>query len=213
MPVRDALALLEQRHLAVRVPRKGVIVRPVTPRSVRAIFAARRLLETEITRLAVDVVGDEDLAAPDAIVERQRAAGAAGDLKAVRAADRDFHATIWRAGGNEVLEELGETVWRRALQARSVGHRTSGWSARSVARHERIVAALRRRDSQRAAAAAVDAVIAIGLGMTRGLWVIPSLDLVVAWQGASWSEDDKVNPGEPQTPHQTAARLLTEAAQ
>ncbi len=58
-----------------------------------------------------------------------------------------------------------------------------------------------------------DAVIAIGLGMTRALWVIPSLDLVVAWQGARWSEDDKANPGEPQPPHQVAARLLTEAAQ
>jgi CubicO group peptidase (beta-lactamase class C family) len=56
-----------------------------------------------------------------------------------------------------------------------------------------------------------DAVVAIGLGLTRGLWVIPSLDLVVAWQGANWSEDDKVNPGEPQTPHNVAARLITEA--
>ncbi len=58
-----------------------------------------------------------------------------------------------------------------------------------------------------------DAVIASGLGMTRALWVIPSLALVVAWQGANWSENDKVNPGEPQTPHRVAARLLTEAAQ
>jgi hypothetical protein len=31
--------------------------------------------------------------------------------------------------------------------------------------------------------------------MTRGIWVIPSLDVVVTWQGANWSEDDKVNPG------------------
>ncbi|HEX2035651.1 MAG TPA: GntR family transcriptional regulator [Chloroflexota bacterium] len=155
VPVRDALALLEQRHLAVRLPRKGVIVRPVTPRSVRAVFAARRLLEAEITRLAVHAITDGDLATLEAIVERQRAAG---DLRAVRAADRDFHATIWRACGNEVLEELVETVWRRALQARSVGHRTPGWSEKSLARHERIVQALRRRDAQAAVAAAVDAV-------------------------------------------------------
>jgi CubicO group peptidase (beta-lactamase class C family) len=57
-----------------------------------------------------------------------------------------------------------------------------------------------------------DTYVAIGLGLTRGLWVIPSLDLIVAWQGANWSEDDKVNPGEPHTPHNVAARLMVEAA-
>jgi CubicO group peptidase (beta-lactamase class C family) len=56
-----------------------------------------------------------------------------------------------------------------------------------------------------------DAIVAIGLGMTRGLWIIPSLDLVVAWQGANWSEDDRVNPGEPRATHHVAARLMTEA--
>src|SRR5690349_14068604 len=61
VPVRDALALLEQRHLAVRVPRKGVIVRPVTRQSVRDVFASRRLIEAEIARLAVGRVEEADL--------------------------------------------------------------------------------------------------------------------------------------------------------
>lgn len=61
-------------------------------------------------------------------------------------------------------------------------------------------------------AAPPDTYVAIGLGLTRGRWVIPSLDLVVTWQGANWSENDKVNPGEPTGPHNTAARLIVEAA-
>ncbi len=56
-----------------------------------------------------------------------------------------------------------------------------------------------------------DTYLAIGLGLTRALWVVPSLDLVVAWQDANWSEDDKVRPGEPQTPHQIAARAIVGA--
>ncbi len=158
VPVRDALAILEQRHLAVRVPRKGVIVRPITAQSVRDVFAARRVLETEITRLAGPRMSRSDVAALDEIVDRQRGASLAGDLAATRAADREFHATVWRACGNQVLEELVETVWRRALQARGYGHRTPGWSARSIARHERIVAALRDGDTPAAIAAAVAAV-------------------------------------------------------
>ena len=60
-------------------------------------------------------------------------------------------------------------------------------------------------------AAPQDTYVAIGLGMTRGLWVIPSLDLVVAWQGANWSEDDKVNPGKPRSVHNEAAQFMVEA--
>jgi DNA-binding GntR family transcriptional regulator len=158
VPVRDALAMLERRHLAVRIPRKGVIVRPITAESVRQVFAARRVLEAEIARLAVAGMTEAGLAQLDAIVERQRAAAGAGDLQGVRDADRDFHATIWRACANEVLEELAGIVWRRALHARSVGHHTPGWSEKSLARHERIVAALRRRNAQEAVAAVVSAV-------------------------------------------------------
>ena len=57
------------------------------------------------------------------------------------------------------------------------------------------------------AGAPPDAYVAKGLGMTRALWVIPSLDLVVAWQGANWGED-----GQPPQAQQVAARLMAEAA-
>lgn len=60
-------------------------------------------------------------------------------------------------------------------------------------------------------AAPGDAYIAIGLGLTVALWVIPSLDLVVAWQEARWSGDDKVGSGRVDSVHHTAARLLVEA--
>ena len=158
VPVRDALAVLEQRHLAVRVPRKGVIVRPVTPEGVRQLFAARRLLEAEITRLAAQRIGTDELAALAGVVAKQRAASRAKDLTALRTTDREFHALIWRACGNGVLEELARTVWLRALAARAVGHRVPGWGEKSIERHERIVDALKRRDAPRATGAALAAV-------------------------------------------------------
>jgi DNA-binding GntR family transcriptional regulator len=158
VPVRDALAVLEQRHLAVRVPRKGVIVRPISAESVRQVFAARRLLEAEITRLAAARITPEELDALEAVMGHQRTASAAHDLSALRSTDREFHAVIWRASGNEVLEELIRTVWLRALQARSVGHRVPGWGEKSIDRHVRIVDALRRRDAQDAIDASLGAV-------------------------------------------------------
>ena len=174
VPVRDALAVLEQRHLAVRVPRKGVIVRPVSAESVRQLFAARRLLEAEITRLAVPRVGHEEVALLEATIGRQRAAAKAGDLAALRATDREFHGVLWRACGNEVLEGLVQTVWLRALQARAMGHRVPGWGDKSIDRHVKIVDALRRGDAEeaiQAALAAVDAAEAEILAQLREMGV------------------------------------------
>jgi DNA-binding GntR family transcriptional regulator len=158
VPVRDALAVLEQRHLAVRVPRKGVIVRPVTPEGVRSVFAARRLLEAEITRLAVHRMGREEVMELDRIVGAQRAALRARDLAGLRATDREFHSVIWRACGNDVLEELVRTVWLRALAARAVGHRVPDWGERSIERHVRIVDGLKRREADAAVGATLGAV-------------------------------------------------------
>ncbi len=158
VPVRDALAVLEQRHLAVRVPRKGVIVRPITELGVRNVFAARRVLEEAITRLAAPLVGTTELTALDGIVARQRAANTARDRTAVRAADREFHSLIWRTSENEVLEELARAVWLRALQARSFGYRLPSWGEKSIERHERIVAALRAGDVEGAVEATLAAV-------------------------------------------------------
>ena len=78
VPVRDALAILEQRQLAVRVPRRGVMVRPITPEGVRAVFAARRLLEAAVTRLAAERLTPADLAELERVLVAQRAGGARG---------------------------------------------------------------------------------------------------------------------------------------
>ena len=172
VPVRDALAVLEQRHLAVRVPRKGVIVRPVTVDGVRSVFAARRLLEAEITRLAVERIEPDEVAQLTQIVAKQREASRRRDLAELRATDREFHSVIWRACGNDVLEELVLTVWLRALAARAVGHRVPGWGEKSIERHERIVDGLQRGDARAAvdaALAAVDAAEAEILSQLEGV--------------------------------------------
>jgi DNA-binding GntR family transcriptional regulator len=150
VPVRDALAILEKRHLAVRVPRRGVVVRPVSRRSVTEVFAANRLIETELTRLAAARITDAELAELRRIIDVQRAASVGRDVSAARDADRAFHGVIWHAARQDVLEELMDAVWRRALQARAVGHRAEGWIDRSIARHERILGALTARDAERA---------------------------------------------------------------
>jgi DNA-binding GntR family transcriptional regulator len=160
VPVREALHMLLERQLAVRVPRKGVIARPITVQGVRDVFAARRILDAEATRLATARMGPAEIASLEAIIERQRMAARAHDLAVSLATDRTFHATIWGACGNDVLAGLLAALWRMARQAHSVGWRAPDWPDRSIARHERIVAGLRAGDADEAVRrtlAAIDA--------------------------------------------------------
>jgi CubicO group peptidase (beta-lactamase class C family) len=55
-----------------------------------------------------------------------------------------------------------------------------------------------------------DAVAAVGHGGQRALWVLPSLDLVVAWNDAKLDDHD-AGPGNPRTKCNRAVRLLREA--
>jgi CubicO group peptidase (beta-lactamase class C family) len=55
-----------------------------------------------------------------------------------------------------------------------------------------------------------DAFVAVGHGGERALWVVPSLDLVVAWNDAKIDDHD-ASPGSPETKCNQAARLLRDA--
>ncbi len=58
--------------------------------------------------------------------------------------------------------------------------------------------------------AAPDTFVAMGHGGQRALWVLPSLDMVVAWNDARIDDHD-ASPGNPRTRCNQAARLMREA--
>src|SRR5262249_42721487 len=55
-----------------------------------------------------------------------------------------------------------------------------------------------------------DAYFAVGHGGMRALWVIPSLDLIVAWNDST-IEDHDASPGNPNSKCNQVARLLRQA--
>jgi CubicO group peptidase (beta-lactamase class C family) len=57
-----------------------------------------------------------------------------------------------------------------------------------------------------------DAFVAVGHGGERALWVVPSLDLVVAWNDAKIDDHD-ASPGNPNAKCNQVARLLRDAVQ
>lgn len=113
MPVRDALARLEQIGLAKRVPHKGTVVARLTPTELVAVYDTRLVLEREATRL-----GSERLTSAEA--DQMRAQHhlmleAVGTRRRAEALDRDeaLLTILYAASGNEVLVELIHALWRR----------------------------------------------------------------------------------------------------
>jgi len=111
------------------------------------LFEARRVLETACARLAASRITDEELAElddlatddpdPDALIDR----------------DVELHTAIAHATRNPILLALMGSIGTLALESRRASARLPGQAARSRRDHRAIVAALRRRDSDAAAAA------------------------------------------------------------
>ena len=148
--IRDALYLLKQRGLAIDVPRKGTVVRPVSCQTVRNLFAVRRAVEGLAGRNACLAITDGALQQLDRILCEQEALAQGEDYTSMLDKDWEWHQILYAQTTNEPLQEVIAMLWSRTKQARSLarGNLDWGkqWATRSAARHREILDALRRHD-------------------------------------------------------------------
>lgn len=150
-PVREAFLRLSAEGWLRLFPRRGALVVPVAPGEAEDVVDARLLLEVH----AVEVVVAGPAARRDALVaelrglvDRQRAALAAGDLGGYADHDAAFHLAVVAAGGNALLTGFSATLRERqrrmvALSVGTAGERAPGF----VAGHEELVAAIAAGDA------------------------------------------------------------------
>ncbi|PMS21147.1 phosphonate utilization associated transcriptional regulator [Trinickia dabaoshanensis] len=166
-PVREAFRALEQIGLVRTHKNRGVFVRTVTLEEAAEIYAVRAALEEAACRMLAQRIGEAQLAALSASLERMRATLDEGDLSSYARENIAFHDAIVAHAGNAKLAEtyrrlVGElNLFRRAALAV-----TDDAAQRSLAEHREIVAALAARDGE-AAAAAMHAHVAGGLARAR----------------------------------------------
>lgn len=148
--MRDALSELRQRGLAVNVPRKGTLVRSVSCKTVRDLFAVRRVVEGLAAREACQRMTDEDLVRLAQLIREQETLAQQPDLKQLVEKDWEFHQTIYAHCDNEPLQEIITGLWSRTRQARSLAQVDVNWGRewgqKSATRHRRILEALKNRD-------------------------------------------------------------------
>jgi len=179
--IRDALYVLKQRGLAIDVPRKGTIVRPISCKTVRDLFAVRRAVEGLAGREACRVISDETLDRLERIIEEQESLAQGDDLTPVLDKDWEWHQLIYMQCNNEPLQEAIAALWSRTKQARSLARDQVDWGkvwgTHSAARHREILAALRERNPDK-----VERLIAQTIAVAEE-------ELVQGLRDAGWGED------------------------
>lgn len=147
VPVREALRTLEHEGFVEERPRRGMLVRSLSPADVEALFEVRDALESLVCRRLVARLDAEGLAGLRGIVERSDAALACGDHRTAVEANAAFHAALVQLCDSEIIRAVIEPVESRM-----------GWllsqhtdPAAMNAEHRSILEALAVRDADLAA--------------------------------------------------------------
>ena len=147
-PVREARQALEREGWVRTIPWKGVYVCDISPEEIEEVFQLRQANEGLAVELAADRATEAELAHLQVLIKGQVKADDRGDRQTFINLDRDFHVYLAELSGNRrlnyLLSNLSDQMKRLGTQAISMEGRTRT----TLAEHERIVAALAKRDAQ-----------------------------------------------------------------
>lgn len=151
-PIREALLRLQGEGLVDMRPQAGTFVSAVDPARVEEAILVRDALEPRVVRATALRIGARELARLEGLTAEMAAAAAAGDHEGFIAADDGFHGLLVEASGHRHVAAIVATVNAHLDRLR---HRDPGPERprASVREHAAIIAALRARDPDAAAAA------------------------------------------------------------
>ncbi|MGD9714419.1 MAG: GntR family transcriptional regulator [Thermomicrobiales bacterium] len=152
-PVHQALDRLMIEGMVEVIPRKGVIVKPVSLNEVLQIIEVRLINEPYGARLAAEKGSEADLADIADVLDRTRDSVAVRNVEKLMLLDREFHLLIARAAKNEVLIELLRNLHERSLRFWFISLNAPTQHETVQKEHSAIFAAIRQRDLDGAEAA------------------------------------------------------------
>ncbi len=150
-PVRQAFLQLESEQLLELYPRRGALVRPITPSEAEDVLEARLLIEAHCVARVAAAGADLEAEFERSIAAQERSLQERG--VGFTDADRDFHRQIVAANGNAILTRQYDALRDRQqrISAAAMAHDRAR-IARFIAEHREIAAAIALRDADGAAA-------------------------------------------------------------
>lgn len=152
-PVRQAIDRLVTSGLVDVMPRKGMMVKPLTFNEIFDIIEARLINESHCARRAALQADDSEIARLNANVSAMWKAMESADVDRMMDLDHEFHAIISRAARNHVIAEILANLHDRSTRLWFISLRAVEQHVRVCEQHAAIVEGIRKRDPDAAEAA------------------------------------------------------------
>jgi len=145
-PMREALKVLASEGLVQLKPRRGCYVTELTEQDLNDIFPVVALLEGRAAYEAALKASDVDLARLDAIHRRMKQLAGQADLNAFFKANLDFHLALQRIANNRWLMTAIDDLNKIMRLIRRDSMRLETRAPDSIAEHEAVLEAIRKRN-------------------------------------------------------------------
>jgi DNA-binding GntR family transcriptional regulator len=145
-PVHQAIDRLTQEGLLEVIPRKGLIVRPVSFEEVIQVTEMRLVNEPYCARLAAERADNVDLAVMRDTLNRADAWTEVRNIEQMMLLDREFHLSLAKAARNSVLASILQNLHDRSLRFWFISLAASDHHRNVQNEHRAIFAAIEKRD-------------------------------------------------------------------
>lgn len=149
-PINHALHRLSTEGLVQIIPRKGVMVSPLSIDDALDLIDVRMVNETLCVRLAAARMTPSKLAEIRVLADRFDAAVADRDMTRIMNSDRLFHEAIAAASNNPLLIEFLKVLHARSQRFWALSLSAEGHLAEVSAEHQTILAALTQGSVEKA---------------------------------------------------------------
>ncbi|MBK7256473.1 MAG: GntR family transcriptional regulator [Ignavibacteriae bacterium] len=148
-PLREALLQLDSEGFVRVTPRRGAVVSVLSHADAAETYQVKGVLEAFAARLACAQLQPETMEALRALHERMRriAAARTKDVRTLLQLNAEFHQTLSDASGNEKLAGYIRSLRAQALRYNYIYLSVLSHLTPSMKEHERILAALAKRDA------------------------------------------------------------------
>ena len=166
-PINHALHRLANEGLVQIIPRKGVMVSPLSIDDALELIQVRLANEGLCARLAATRATGEDVRRLEDTARAFDAAVTRRNMTEVMNLDRDFHEHVATAARNQMLSEILRVLHARSQRFWAITLAAEGHLAEVQGEHAAIIEALRRNDADAADAAVREHVVSFQRALLR----------------------------------------------
>jgi DNA-binding GntR family transcriptional regulator len=152
-PINHALHRLSREGLIHIIPRKGVMVAPLSIDDAMELIDVRIANERLCARLAAEKITKDEFERIAGLLEEQDEAIAGNEFERVVRLDLRFHEEIAIVSKNQTLMEILKTIHARSQRFWVISFKTEGHLREIQAEHRLILDALGKADPEATAAA------------------------------------------------------------